>query len=434
MNKDIRLSTGFWQHPKTKKTVKKLGLEGIQALQVLWLWVAINRPDGNLSGMDWEDIELAADWKGEEKAFFTFCVGDEGSPVWIDTTSDGDFVLHDWVEHNPWQAEAEDRSNASRFVNLAKINKPIYELLKKKGIRGLTKEEFERYKKEQVLIDIPQTIEASDNLDDGTAPPRGSVYVVEALPLGTECNPLAKRPSPSPSPQPKEKNTQHTSNSTLPCARDSMGHKKRVCVNAYDSLGTTYANASLSLGKTHKEISSTLRGVDTREKPAKTMSPSKGTPEWSNFLCCYEVYPVQKNQEGAWNVWCELSQRGILDPTAYIRDKIVEMKTYDSQWIAGYAPYMENWLKKKGWNDKPHIKPDLAQKHAIPVFTPKTPEQMAREKQEAEAFLARRREESRKENAKILERRRQEESRKKQQKEQGVLPKVRPRETEKKEQ
>ena len=38
MNTDIRLSVGFWQHPKTKKTVRRLGLEGIRSLQVLWLW------------------------------------------------------------------------------------------------------------------------------------------------------------------------------------------------------------------------------------------------------------------------------------------------------------------------------------------------------------------------------------------------------------
>lgn len=70
MNCDIRLSTEFWQHPKTRKLAKRLGLEGVRSLQILWLWAARNRPDGNLGGMDWEDIELAADWQGEERAFF----------------------------------------------------------------------------------------------------------------------------------------------------------------------------------------------------------------------------------------------------------------------------------------------------------------------------------------------------------------------------
>lgn len=108
MNTDIRLSVGFWQHPKTKKTVKRLGLEGIRALQILWLWAAQNRPDGNLAGMDEESIELAADWQGQDGLFFSTCDG-----MWIDKTPDG-YVLHDWTEHNPWQAEAEARSEAAR--------------------------------------------------------------------------------------------------------------------------------------------------------------------------------------------------------------------------------------------------------------------------------------------------------------------------------
>lgn len=108
MNTDIRLSVGFWQHPKTKKTVKRLGLEGIRSLQILWLWAAVNRPDGFLSGMDWEDVELAADWQGEEGAFLKCCDG-----MWLDQTETG-FALHDWSEHNPWQAEAEVRSERAR--------------------------------------------------------------------------------------------------------------------------------------------------------------------------------------------------------------------------------------------------------------------------------------------------------------------------------
>lgn len=114
MNTDIRLSVGFWLHPKTRRLAKRLGLEAVRSLQILWLWAAQNRPDGNLSGLDEEDIELAADWQGEEKAFFTACLG-----AWIDEI-DGGYVLHDWAEHNPWQAEAEARSDAARKAALAR--------------------------------------------------------------------------------------------------------------------------------------------------------------------------------------------------------------------------------------------------------------------------------------------------------------------------
>ena len=108
MNIDIRLSVGFWSHPKTKKLVKRLGLDGVRSLQILWLWTAQNKADGHLTTMDWEDIELAADWQGEEGKFFEHCLG-----VWIDEV-DGGYVLHDWEEHNPWQAEAAARSEQAR--------------------------------------------------------------------------------------------------------------------------------------------------------------------------------------------------------------------------------------------------------------------------------------------------------------------------------
>ena len=114
MNTDIRLSVGFWQHPKTKKTVKRLGLEGIRSLQILWLWAAQNRSDGNLCGMDEEEIELAADWQGEEGLFIATC-----RSMWIDQTPEG-YSLHDWAAHNPWQAEAEARSEAAKKAAAAR--------------------------------------------------------------------------------------------------------------------------------------------------------------------------------------------------------------------------------------------------------------------------------------------------------------------------
>lgn len=114
MNTDVRLYVGFWQHPKTKKMVKRLGLEGVRSLQILWLWVTQNRPDGNLTGLDWEDIELAADWQGEERAFFDYCLG-----TWIDETEDGLYV-HDWEQHNPWQSGSEERSNKARKAAAAR--------------------------------------------------------------------------------------------------------------------------------------------------------------------------------------------------------------------------------------------------------------------------------------------------------------------------
>lgn len=118
MNTDIRLSVGFWGHPKTIKLTRKLGLEGVRSLQVLWLWTTANKPDGHLTDMDADDIEIAADWRGEVGAFIAACVG-----PWIDKNEDGSFSIHDWEEHNHWQAQANARSEKARAASKARWEK-----------------------------------------------------------------------------------------------------------------------------------------------------------------------------------------------------------------------------------------------------------------------------------------------------------------------
>lgn len=112
---DARISTGLPGHPKTKKLLRRLGPAGPWALVCLFLWTAANRSDGNLSGMSDEDIELAADWQGDDGqlvqalASVGFLEGDTGA-----------FVVHDWAEHNPWAAGASERSEASKWAALCK--------------------------------------------------------------------------------------------------------------------------------------------------------------------------------------------------------------------------------------------------------------------------------------------------------------------------
>ena len=67
MNTDIRIAIDFWQHPKTKKLIRRVGIEGIRSLQILWTWAANNKSDGDLAGLDEEDIELAAELAAHDK-------------------------------------------------------------------------------------------------------------------------------------------------------------------------------------------------------------------------------------------------------------------------------------------------------------------------------------------------------------------------------
>lgn len=94
---DIRISSSFPAHPKTKKLKRRLGGNGCWALTCLWTWAGGNRHDGDLSGLTDEDIELAADWDGEEGALVNGLI-----EVGFLDGIQGERKLHDWAEWNPW--------------------------------------------------------------------------------------------------------------------------------------------------------------------------------------------------------------------------------------------------------------------------------------------------------------------------------------------
>lgn len=115
MSIDARLSTGLPAHPKTKKLIRRVGEGGAWALVCLVLWARANRPDGDLSGMTGEDIELAVDWRGEADALVTALV----AVGFLDGT-DGTYQLHDWAEHQPWSAGSEHRSDRAKWAALCR--------------------------------------------------------------------------------------------------------------------------------------------------------------------------------------------------------------------------------------------------------------------------------------------------------------------------
>lgn len=112
---DCRISVGLPTHPKTVKLIRRVERQGAWSLVCLFAFASANRPDGNLSGMSVEDIEIAADWQGTEGALVE-ALRDVG---FLDG-EDGELRLHDWAEHNPWAMGAERRSQAAREAALAK--------------------------------------------------------------------------------------------------------------------------------------------------------------------------------------------------------------------------------------------------------------------------------------------------------------------------
>lgn len=113
MISDIRLLTTFPRHPKVKKLRMRLSAEGVLGLLTLWLFARESRPDGWLTGMAEEDIELAAEWGGERGALVSALV----ELSFLDQTSRG-FRLHNWAKHNPYSAGAKIR--AEKAKNAAK--------------------------------------------------------------------------------------------------------------------------------------------------------------------------------------------------------------------------------------------------------------------------------------------------------------------------
>lgn len=110
---DARLSTAFPSHPKTKKLLRRLGEAGPLGCVYLILWAAQNRTDGNLAGLSDEDLELAVDWRGAPGALVA-AMADVG---FLDG-AEGERQIHDWQEHNPYVAGAEDRSERGRWASL----------------------------------------------------------------------------------------------------------------------------------------------------------------------------------------------------------------------------------------------------------------------------------------------------------------------------
>lgn len=136
MNTDYRIKIGFFRHHKTRKLEQRLGEAGVIALIRLWEYAAEFRPDGSLSGMNEEDIALAAGWRGDGNLVSTLIeIG------WLDEEP-GCLSLHDWLEHNPWAADAEERSDKGRLSRLFRKNPEAADEFRKQGRTGITAEEY----------------------------------------------------------------------------------------------------------------------------------------------------------------------------------------------------------------------------------------------------------------------------------------------------
>lgn len=106
MNTDIRIEVGFFGHRKTMKLQRVLGDHGVMSLMRLWVYAAVHHPDGDLSGLDDDDIELAATFNGQ-RGDFVRTLRELG---WLDGKTKR-LTLHGWVERQPYAASQPDRKS-----------------------------------------------------------------------------------------------------------------------------------------------------------------------------------------------------------------------------------------------------------------------------------------------------------------------------------
>ncbi len=203
MNSDIRVSVSFKGHHKRKRLNAILGYDATGQLLDLWISAATSRPNGVLYGWDETDIALAA---GAELSRVG-SVGTESVPTrgsldtevgfvsallsvgFLDREEGGTFVLHDWIEHNPWASSADDRSQVGTFSNLKKYYPDAAKELEKQGITQITREEYA-----EVVNKIKQQQKTGIGTDS-------------VLTSDTDRKPTPPYPYPLPSPPPSENPT-----------------------------------------------------------------------------------------------------------------------------------------------------------------------------------------------------------------------------------
>ena len=102
MSDDIRLKINFKGHRKRRKLKKLLGASYLDYLTDIWLTVAEERPDGNISDWDDDDLLIAASattpFKGPAHKLREALI-DVG---FLDAGDTLKLVVHDWTEHQPW--------------------------------------------------------------------------------------------------------------------------------------------------------------------------------------------------------------------------------------------------------------------------------------------------------------------------------------------
>ncbi|WP_277655911.1 hypothetical protein [Seleniivibrio woodruffii] len=164
---DIRIKISLLDNHKYKKLERVLGETVIKNLLRLWTYARAHRPDGILSGMATDDIEIICGWTGEANLVDTLL-----SHRFLDKSLDGNtFIIHDWLDHNPYSCGSAARSNKARLISIAKNYPESYKLLVDKGYDGISKEDYSALVNQKTGIHkIESVADASETLAPSPLP------------------------------------------------------------------------------------------------------------------------------------------------------------------------------------------------------------------------------------------------------------------------
>lgn len=346
MNIDIRLSTDFFLHPKTKLLQKQLGPKGVLCLQKLWIWAAQNRPNGVLGVQSYDYIAMAADWTGKSQLFVDTLL----ELHWLDCDESGSYSLHNWESRQPYAKDANERRARAQKQSQEKAA----EISDKR--RDAAKRRWDK-----------QRAQNSDNL-----PPANNPSDLECKPDANDMQMQCKS------------SMQMDANENLLDA-NAMQKNANGCYhnhnhNQIQNLdltplispqgGTPGADAptgvSAQVQEAKHEAQEQPAPSPQPEPTAATQQPEQPTlsPEQpakpkrkrtdyrrKDFDEWFGEYPNQTSEDDAWKEWQRKIKQGKLPEQPVLMDALQEHKR-SRRWLEGYVKDPDNYLRGEHWKDK----------------------------------------------------------------------------------
>lgn len=242
-------------HPKVRKAARLAGInefEMIGRLHAFWWWAMDYAPTGDITKYTNEDIEDAVDWDGDGGQFANALIdcGLGGHSGFIEVTSDGQRLIHDWDEYGGRLLDLKEanrermRARRARHVTRTTAAQPPHD-------RGLPNQQDIQDQQDQTN----NTEKPSSPSGDGATPEPPKTREKTARDLAVA-----------------ELEKKFSALSRLPVPiRQTDKQKKAAASLWWNPLGEIWELCDQDVGKTYTLIEKTYRHM-TGQKPPLTVS------------------------------------------------------------------------------------------------------------------------------------------------------------------